>query len=443
MERRRLVATLALLALVALAGCATVPSPGTVCSGCTEMPEQTDNVSVDDSVTHFYVESEGDARVEARMQLSGSGVDSLRTDRGKLQALVGRIKEGYGPSAFERRNLTGRMDGDTLVVTYRVSDVGERRFDTVVVDAFYRYDGDGPETEDNYEQSFYIGTDRLVVHGPDGTRSLVDPPDGTSDGDRVTWTGDEVSPRTYVVFGSHEALARPAIALEVLSWAVGSAVPGALLLGVPLVGLASAFAVYYPRRLDDGWNPREDWVLRAQLALGGLLVAHFLFLAMLGNLGGLFTLGLLALVIWRYRPGEGIFPRVRGVAESVPGALLSPEITDERLTAVAVAIVFAALTAVVVVDYRGTVTFWVFLVTSGNILVTFPVLGLLVSKPRLSVARTALVTALAGTVWLSILAGVVDSGALGGGGLLWGLLLLSFIFLPSPLFYGTLWLTAE
>lgn len=443
MERRRVVATLALLALVALAGCETVPDPGTVCSGCAEMTDRTDNVSVDDSVTHFYIDREGDARVEARMHLSGSGVEALRNDPGKLQALVRRIDEGYGDPAFERRNLTGRMDGDTLVVTYHVSDVAERRFGTVVVDAFYKYDGDGPEDSDTYEYPFRLSTDRLVVHGPDGTRSLVAPSDATSDNGRVTWTGDEVSPRTYVVFGTNGALARPAIALEVLIWAGESAVSGALFLGVPLVGLASVFAFYYPRRLDDGWNPRDDWLLGAHLALGGLFFAHFLFLPMLGDIGGLLTLGLLALVVWIFRPDDGVVAGAREFVASAPGAVQPPEITDERLTAVALATAFAALTAVVAMDYRGTMTTWILLVTGGNILVSFPVLGLLVSRPRLSAARTPLITGLLGMVWLCVFAGEVDSGALGGGGLLTGLLFFSFIFLPSPLFYGTLWLTAE
>ncbi|MFC6758075.1 MULTISPECIES: hypothetical protein [Haloarcula] len=245
------------------------------------------------------------------------------------------------------------------------------------------------------------------------------------------------------MFGSHEALARPAIALEVVSWAGESAVSGALFFGVPLVGLASSFALYYPRRLDDGWNPRDDWLFGAHLALGGLFVAHFLFLAMLGDIGGLLTVGLLALVVWRYRPDDGVVAGVREFVASAPGAVQSPEITDERLTAVAVATAFAALTAVVAMDYRGTITSWIFLVTAGNILVSFPVLALLVSKPRLSVARIALITGLTGMVWLYVFSGEVDSGALGGGGFLTGLLVFSFVFLPSPLFYGTLWLTAE
>jgi len=40
MERRRLVATLALLALVALAGCETAPEPEIVCAGCETMPDR-------------------------------------------------------------------------------------------------------------------------------------------------------------------------------------------------------------------------------------------------------------------------------------------------------------------------------------------------------------------------------------------------------------------
>lgn len=434
MERRRLVATLALLALVALAGCETAPPRETVCSGCTTMPERTDNVTVDDSVTHIYVDSEGDARVEARMRLSGSGVDSLRNNRTELQTLVGRIDEGYGLSAFERRNLTGRMDGDTLVVTYRAADVGQRRLGMVVVDAFYRYDGGERDNSNNYEYPYLLSTDRLVVHGPDGTRSLVDPAKGTSGGDSVTWTGDEISTRTYLVFGQHGPLATLAIALETLSWAVEPAVGLALFMSLPLVSLACVFAAYYPARLDGGWSPSGDRLFGALCCLGGL------FMGMLGGLIGiLLSLGILAVVLWRYRPYDGVLATVRRFLKSVLRTVLTSETAVERRMSVAISTVFAAATAVVATDYRATLTHLVVLVVALVLPASFTVLGRLVTEPHRSVARVAVVTTIAGTVWLFAFAATVQSGAAGTVDLLVALLIFGCLLFCPPLFYGALW----
>jgi hypothetical protein len=453
---RRSVATLALLVLLGLAGCGEPFQTEVVCAGCSAAPESVSGVTVEDSVTHMYVDDDGGARVEARMELTGDGVERLHTDR-TLSLVRDRIAEAGEyerrgdriRSAFQRRNLSTRMDGDTLVVTYRVTDISRQRLGTTVVDGFFRVDGDGRESEGNYDEAFELGTDRLVVHGPDGTRALVAPPEAERDDDSVTWTETAVNPRTYVVFGDNGALAHPAIALETLSWAGGPLVPWAAGATLPLFVLASVFAVYYPRRLTDSWHPADDPLFAAVACLAALVIAALVLLVLATPLSGVYAVVLLAVILavlgavfqvrGRFRQrlgGRSLIPSVSRTDISLRDAFDRATVT----AIVAVLAVVATVTAVVAADYRAPLARPVLLVGLLVLLLAFPVLGHLVTSQARTWLSAVVVTTVAGTPWLVTFAATVESGADVAGGVVLALLIGGGGVVLCPLlFYAVVW----
>ncbi|PSQ08502.1 hypothetical protein BRC95_03360 [Halobacteriales archaeon QS_5_68_33] len=52
------------------------------------------SITVEDSVTHVYLRDSGDARVEARMTLSGADADDLRVNDSLLATVRERIEAG-------------------------------------------------------------------------------------------------------------------------------------------------------------------------------------------------------------------------------------------------------------------------------------------------------------------------------------------------------------
>lgn len=91
--RRRQVAALCLLAAAVLAGCTGDPIPyrrEVVCDECVASVENaSENVTVEHSVTHVRIEPDGDATVVARMQVSGTGVATLRNNETLVDRMVG------------------------------------------------------------------------------------------------------------------------------------------------------------------------------------------------------------------------------------------------------------------------------------------------------------------------------------------------------------------
>lgn len=324
MDRRRLVAALVVVGVLALAGCSQqVPETEVVCDGCVSAVDETASetnrsITVEESVTHVYLRKSGDGSVEARMQLGGSDADDLRVN----DSLLARVRErvasggsdegeygygyesgygyeggyGYGPTrpAFERRDLDVEMEGRELVVAFRVANLSERRLGATLSEYFFRADGDEAlPGEIRPEEPWEIETGRLVVHGPGDSEPMLRPEGASVEGDTLVWQGGEtVDTRTYLVFGSGVAgglHARAVVATEVFLWATPTAVFGAVVPMALLFCLTVLFALRYPGYVADGWDVRRDplfWLLAGGsltclAALAGLLVHSLVALAFL------------------------------------------------------------------------------------------------------------------------------------------------------------------
>jgi len=531
MDRRRLVLALAVVALLALAGCSEpVPKTEVVCGGCVSAVGETASetnrsITVEESVTHLYLRESGDARVEARLQLGGADVDDLRVNDSLFASVRERVASGgtddygygyegsygyddgygYGRTrpAFEREDLTVGMEGTELVVTFRVANLSERRLGATLSDYFFRADGEEALPDEiEPEEPWEVGTDRFVVHGPDGTEPLMRPQGASVEGDTLVWQGGEtVDTRTYLLFGSGGPTAglhaRAVIATEVFLWATPVAVFGAVIPTGLLFCLTVLFALRYPDYVSDGWDFRRDLLFWGLLGASVTLVASLL---------GFLVHSLVALALLVVTPVmvAGIWILVRPDDASVLGSSDTtedpqPDVTVEErpvghdtdgghsdgtdtvgeqsagtdtvgdsstghdagetgesvvagiapgqrtllATAGSVAAVLI-VTAIVAADYRAIVTGPVAIAAGVVPFVAFPALGYAVTLPDRADLRSALVVAATAAPWLAAFPLSVQGGTETLGPLvvtfLWGL---GATLVGLVLFYGVLWIATR
>ena len=506
MDRRRLVAALVVFALLALGGCQEQP-PRTevVCDDCVSGVEETADatnrsITVEESVTHVYLAESGDARVEARLRLSGADVGDLRANESLLAQVRDAIAYqesdrydygyddgygayGYGSSrpAFQREDLAVRVEDPELVVTYRAATLSQRRLGATFSNYFYRADGQEIPGELDPTEPWHIGTDRLVVHGPDGTEPIHRPPEATVQDDTLVWQGDEtVDTRTYLVFGRGTGggiHGRIVIASEVFLWATPIALFGAVVPTVVLFGLSAVFALRYPGYVTDGWSVRRDPLFWAVLGVSATVVAGILALGLSGS--GLLTLVVVVAVPvlvagtwWVLRPDDATLfgddaSEVDDRDPSDPGSedpasvsddsapTVPREGTDDAVSGIApgqrtllamggsVAAVLA-VTALVAADYRAVYAGWVTVGAGIVPLLAFPILGYAVTVRERADLRGATVVVASAAPWL-----VAFSLAVEGGNevltapflaVLWGF---GATLVGLPLFYGTLWIATR
>lgn len=240
---RKVVLCFLLVALVALAGCSRPPQPK-VCGACGHDFERSAefhgvNVTVEGSQVDGYLREDGTARWVVRTNLSGPGVERLRTNESLRTALVEDATARRGPEPKE--NVTAHLDGNALVVSYTVPDFADRTLGVLVVDEFNRQN-------DGFDERYRVPAARFRLHAPDGMTVLNRPPGGSVTEETVGWTG-VIDEKTYVVVGSPDAWAagmrgQTAIAVAVLEWAgvpaaVGGALPAGALLVLARIGLST------------------------------------------------------------------------------------------------------------------------------------------------------------------------------------------------------------
>ncbi|WP_123539007.1 hypothetical protein [Halosimplex salinum] len=441
-RRRHVAALLLVVGLALLAGCGgPVPKQEVVCHGCVDAVENvtggSGTAAVEESVTHVHLQPRGDARFVARMTVGGSGATNATTAERVVDRLEAIERSSHDPRpAFERRDLDARVSGDEVVVTYRVAAMTEPRFGATVSDRFYREDGEGRSDEVDYGP-FRIGTDRLVVHGPDGTTPLVDVPGATVRGDRVVWTGDEISTRSYLVFGDGGGAVRgrAAVAANVLEWAGPEAAAASGIQVVLLAALATVFASTYPRRVADGWRPGDDDLFKALVlglvvvpvgvvALGLSPIPSFL-VAVLLPLG---VGGWLVVRLGRWWTGDEDADgggrdgdrsadssaqfQTPTVRKPIGKRIADGEVVDRGvvLSVLASVAVVAAVTVLVAADFERVYVGTVVLAAAALPLVAFPVLGYLVTDRDRTAHRVVAVVAVAAGPWLLAFASTIDEG---------------------------------
>lgn len=489
-NRRRPEAIVLLAALAVLAGCSGPPPQSeVVCDHCVGGMTDAGNalnasVTVEESVTHVYLRESGDARFEARMRLDGSGVNKLRSDERLVDQFVKVVRNGGTREtrpAFDQKDLDGHMEGSEFVVTYRVADFADQRLGgTTFSDRFFRQDADGRPDENNYDEPYRFETDRLVVHGPEGTDPLIRPDGATTSDNRVVWEDDGVSTRTYLVFGTggpgEEVLGRAVIALDVFGWAAPQAALGAAIPMFLLFFLAALLVVRYRTYLAESerWTPGDDvlfWVI-----IGGSATLLF------GAVGAIVTLPLggIALVAsitvigiawwWLHDNTEDdatgvtdtVGPReATGGADSGPGTTPGaadtthepvgqtgdswPEPSRRVLFAVVSTVAgVTVLTALFAADYSGLVVGELPVVAGVIPFPAFPALGYLVTKRDRAEITSAIVVLTSASPWLVAFPWVVDAGADQSipqmMTFLWGM---GAVFGGVLLFYAALWLASR
>jgi hypothetical protein len=493
--RRRLVIAGLLVALVALTGCSVqTPPSAEVCNECEDavsaVAERTNrSVAVGESATHLYLNRSGDPWIEGRVPLDGSGVEEFRANETLLELVTTELtdgddalyEDGYDRPAFDRRGVSVAMDGRTLVVGYRVPEMTERTVGGAVLsDRFYRQDGEGRADGIDFDDPIGIETDRFVVHGPEGTEALVDPPGATTRDGRVVWTGDAISTRTYLVFGrpgTPEALATVVTTADVLTWASPPAACGAVFAWVPLV-VTLVVCLRYTGRVEaaDGWSPMNDTLCKLVVfspVVFGVAIGGFVLIGSWFPSVAVLVAAVAAVVYAAERP---FGPNIREIEGSSPDEAVSAErseATDDgdteyprlyyedtattlqritpdvvatrrgrRRTIALVGVLATAVlvTAAVAADfgarYAGAVVR-----TAGLLsLVAFPVLGYAVADRERAVARWTAVAAVLAAAWVAAFARVVDVGAHDGSGT-WFVVLsaVAASYVGSVLFYVGLW----
>lgn len=275
-DTRRLLAAGFLLLFVALAGCSYTPIEKPVCHACERGFEGLEdaNVTADSSSLRIDIRANGSGRWTITSDLSGSGVERLRTNGTAVQQLAERaVSTPTFHDGAEYRpihggtvsNRTARFENGSLIIAFTVEDAARTRFgDTLLVDYLHTR-GDQPRNHP-------LGADEVTVVGAPGTVVSNDPP-GASIGDSgrtVVWTGAEtrVSSHTYIAYTADggirgRAAAEASIAVDVVRW-TGPAVVRA---GTSIaVGLALFFGILWlvvywrDDALETPWRrrPGED-----------------------------------------------------------------------------------------------------------------------------------------------------------------------------------------
>lgn len=273
--RRRLLLFGAVALLAALTGCGEPQPVPTVCHGCSDeevgraLPP---NATTGESVTHLYLNPGTGAqpRVVSRTDVDSETAAELRRNASRREAvreavLATRDLDGTGPGGqystpspvyeaengrdlfpvpvFEARDLSVGMEGDTLVVDFRVAGIPDVEPEetlplvergpggAVLVDQFNVRDGRNPHPGNEEGHTYRLATDRLVIHAPPGTRPVVTPENATVRGNSVVLRS--LPADTNLVFAPSGAggtlAAHATLTADTLGWVIPDAFWVALL----------------------------------------------------------------------------------------------------------------------------------------------------------------------------------------------------------------------
>lgn len=301
LDRRRVLVALAVVALVALAGCdGQANRNGVVCLSCATAEQASltpgGAVAVDDSELAVRVHENGSSRWRARVTFADASAETLDLAADRIRGALREGSFGTGSGVAwvsihdedEIENVRTETDpgSDSLVVTYTVPDAAHRTADgTLVVDYFH-------DKHDRSLAPFSLGADRVELRGPPGWAATNTPDNATrTDDGAVVWTGagTRIDENTYVTFARNRgpgtiATGRGAVAVDLLGWrgaalVVASLLPVLVLTGAGLamlstgLGLPAREEVLAGRTLrDPGPGTVASVVLGAVAVLGTVVV---------------------------------------------------------------------------------------------------------------------------------------------------------------------------
>lgn len=305
MQHLRAAMGLCMLAvLVFFGGCVDYPPEHTVCLSCeTGIEHETAdalNVTVESSELHIQVLENGSSRWTVHSNLSGPGVERLRSNASLIDQVAANAT---GDSIFHEsvahhavhdgkvRELSARMEEATFVLQFTVPNVTtDGHGKVLLVDVFH--------THGLTPGSYSLGTDRVVIHSPVGTTLTNTPPGGTvtSGKTSVVWRAsenDRISGHTYLVFAPENAqnnhvYTRATIASAVFDWAAPRVLGYGFVYALSVLGLLVAITRHLAEsvpllRFGRGETVRE-WLQNrppvdvplALLVLVGAVVLMFL-----------------------------------------------------------------------------------------------------------------------------------------------------------------------
>lgn len=281
MRRRPLLAlTVALLAVTA--GCATGPRPDQRCQACSEFGSAAHEVAgwdpgVLNTTATLRLDEGGTATwvVRHRLWNADEAPDGETLDR-IAEAAVGDAVVTDG-DYYEVSAVDGRLDGETVVVTYTVHDAVSRGVGgTLVLEVLAPGGG---------RVGAALRATRLTVVAPPGYR-VTNAPGGDADGQTAVWRAEE-----RIRFGSGPVVAAPTGGVEgtLVTWATlaAAATPGVLWEGLGMLWpgalalLLSTLALTALARIDRGDRERRG----AAVAVVGSVALALGFVAAPAGIG--------------------------------------------------------------------------------------------------------------------------------------------------------------
>jgi len=194
--RTVLLALLVVAALAAPAAARAPPRPACgVCTDALDAAAADHGVTVERAHSTLDVEAaaNGTSTWTARVRLE-RGADALRANDTLRAAVVRDAHDAHHGSVVPRpATLDSRVDGDTLVVTYRAPNTSHVALGVVRFDAFRAEDPHSLLPVAGGEGTVYPGADRLVLHAPTGYRVHGAYGD-RSNASAVVWNGTGTDP---------------------------------------------------------------------------------------------------------------------------------------------------------------------------------------------------------------------------------------------------------
>ena len=183
------------LALLIVASLLAVPAavdarapPQAACGVCTDALDDAAaerGVALERATSTLTIDvaENGSTRWTARVVLA-DGADALRND--SLREAV--VADARHRVVADADSVASRVDGDTLVVTYRLDDATERHAGVLLFTAF-RADGPVVPFAMGGPGPVYLGADELTLRGPDGYVAADGSAGAGADARTVSWNG--------------------------------------------------------------------------------------------------------------------------------------------------------------------------------------------------------------------------------------------------------------